>query len=95
MRRFGNLFKTCLAIVLCMAILSGCGAKPAADTTPAPEAESETETVTEVTEEDWNKIVAQFGNHTLTCAGFSYFYWASYTSFLNYHGADAKNYLDL
>ena len=95
MRRFGNLLKTCLALVLCMAILAGCGAKPTADTTPAPETESGAEVVTNVTEEDWNKIVAQFGNHTLTSAGFSYFYWASYTSFLNYHGSDAKNYLDL
>ena len=95
MRRFGNLFKTCLAILLCMAILTGCGAKPPAETTPAAEPDSEAQTVTEVTEEDWNKIVAQFGNHTLTCAGFSYFYWASYTSFLNYHGSDAQNILDL
>ena len=95
MRRFGNLFKTCLALVLCMAILAGCGAKPPAADEPAPESETGVETVSDLTEEDWNKIVAQFGNHTLTCAGFSYFYWASYTSFLNYHGADAKNYLDL
>lgn len=95
MRRFEDLLKTCLALVLCMAILAGCAAKPPAEPAPAPEAEAEAETVTDVTEEDWNKIVAQFGNHTLTCAGFSYFYWASFTSFLNYHGSDAKNYLDL
>ena len=95
MRRFGNLFKTCLALVLCMAILAGCGAKPPAAAEPAPESETGVETVSDLTEEDWNKIVAQFGNHTLTSAGFSYFYWASYTSFLNYHGSDAKNYLDL
>ena len=95
MRRFGNLFKTCLALVLCMAILAGCGAKPPAADEPAPESETGVETVSDLTEEDWYKIVAQFGNHTLTSAGFSYFYWASYTSFLNYHGADAKNYLDL
>ena len=95
MSRFGNLIKTCLAIVLCMAILTGCAAKAPAETTPAPETDTEAETTTPITEEDWNKIVAQFGNHTLTSAGFSYFYWASYTSFLNYHGSDAKNYLDL
>ena len=95
MRRFEHLFKSCLAIVLCMTILTACGSKPPADTTPAAESEPEAEIVTDVTEEDWNKIVAQFGNHTLTSAGFSYFYWSSYTSFLNYHGSDAKNILDL
>ncbi len=110
MRRFGNLLKTILALALCLAILTGCGAKPAeTEAEPETEAGSETEAASEptaedaaeeeaktpITDEDWNKIVAQFGNHTLTSAEFCYFYWSSYTSFLNYHGSDAQNYLDL
>lgn len=46
-------------------------------------------------QEEWDRIVAKFGDHTLTSAMFSYFYWASYTSFLNYYGSEAQNILDL
>lgn len=86
MRKYQPLFKICLALLLCVAMLAGCAPKPADAPDPEPGV---------VTDVDWNAIVAQFGNHTLTSAGFSYFYWASYTSFLNYHGADAQNILDL
>ena len=94
MRRLKYL-KACLAIVLCLALLTACGTRQtpenAAPETTDPAAATETGTAGS----EWDKIVAQFGNHTLTAAGFSYFYWASYTSFLNYHGSDAQNYLDL
>ena len=95
MRRLTYILKACLAIVLCLAILTACGAKQTA-TVAAPEtSDAATDPDDVLTDDDWDNVVAQFGNHTLTAAGFSYFYWASYTSFLTYHGSDAQNYLDL
>ena len=99
MRRLISICQACLAILLCLAILTACGAKQTA-TVAAPETkDAATDPATDpddvLTDDDWDNIVAQFGNHTLTAAGFSYFYWASYTSFLTYHGSDAQNYLDL
>ena len=95
MRRFTYL-KACLAILLCLALLTACGARQStasAEPETANPAAADPEDV--LTDDDWDNVVAQFGNHTLTAAGFSYFYWASYTSFLTYHGSDAQNYLDL
>ena len=92
MRRLKYL-QACLAIVLCLAILTACGTGQTAANTETSDPATPDETASAGSE--WDKIVAQFGNHTLTAAGFSYFYWASYTSFLNYHGSDAQNYLDL
>ena len=94
MRRLKYL-QACLAIVLCLALLTACGSKQSPGTADTETPDPAAATDAPLAESDWDKIVAQFGNHTLTAAGFSYFYWASYTSFLNYHGSDAQNYLDL
>ena len=95
MRRLIYISKACLAIVLCLAILTACGTKQTPSTAAPETSNAATDPDDVLTDDDWDNIVAQFGNHTLTAAGFSYFYWASYTSFLTYHGSDAQNYLDL
>lgn len=87
MRKLKRFISWCLIVVLCLSAFTGCG-KKAEEAAPA-EAEST------VVPEEWEKPVAVFGEHTLTSAMFSYFYWASYTSFLNYYGSEAQNILDL
>ena len=98
MRRLRYL-QACLAILLCLALLTACGSKqtPANAGTETADAATQSATDSEdvLTDDDWDNVVAQFGNHTLTAAGFSYFYWSSYTSFLNYYGSDSQNYIDL
>lgn len=79
-------FQSVLALLLCLLLLVGCN-----KTTPQQEPEAEQT----ITADDWNNTVATFGDHTLTSVGFSYFYWASYMSFLNYYGSEAGNMLDL
>lgn len=111
MRKFRNLLSWLLIIALCLSVFTACGNKQAApeseepaaeapaEEPEAPEEPAEEEPAEEpeqtFSEEDWNKVVATFGDHTLTSATFSYFYWASYTSFLNYYGSEAQNILDL
>lgn len=91
MRRYTKLISWLLILAMCLAMFTACGSKTAEPEAPAEPAEEESG----ATSEEWNRTVATFGDHTLTSAMFSYFYWASYTSFLNYYGSDAQNILDL
>ena len=91
MRRYTKLISWLLILAMCLAVFTACGSKTAEPEAPAEPAEEESG----ATSEEWNRTVATFGDHTLTSAMFSYFYWASYTSFLNYYGSDAQNILDL
>ena len=91
MRRYTILISWLLILAMCLAMFTACGSKTAEPEAPAEPAEEESG----ATSEEWNRTVATFGDHTLTSAMFSYFYWASYTSFLNYYGSDAQNILDL
>ena len=87
MRKYKRLISWCLIAMLCLALFSGCNkasTEPSTQVEPSP-----------YSGEDWDKTVAVFGEHTLTCAMFSYFYWASFSSFLNYYGSQAQEMLDL
>ena len=90
MRRYTKLISLLLILAMCLAVFTACGSKTAEPEAPAEPAEE-----SGATSEEWNRTVATFGDHTLTSAMFSYFYWASYTSFLNYYGSDAQNMVDL
>lgn len=84
---------TCLlSLALCLSMLTACDRQVPED--PAV-TDPDTEEGQNFTQEDWNQVVATFGDHTLTSADFSYYYWASYASFLNYYGSDAQDMLDL
>jgi len=95
MRKIKKLIIWYLIVSLCLALFTACG-EPTVTQPEEPAANStDTEDTQTFTDEDWNQIVAEFGEHSLTSAMFSYFYWASFTSFLNYYGSDAQNILDL
>lgn len=87
MRKPQHLLQMIISLLLCLALLTACGAK----SRPASEETAQTEQATVA----WDGIVAQFGNHSLTNVGFNYYYWSSITSFLNYHGSDTQKYFDL
>lgn len=90
MRRYTKLISWLLILAMCLAVFTACGSKTAEPEAPAEPAEE-----SGAASEEWNRTVATFGDHTLTSAMFSYFYWASYTSFLNYYGSEAQNIVDL
>ncbi len=84
---FKRILICCLCLLLCFSTLIACAPR-------SPEAEDEPQEQG-FSPEEWNKVVAEFGEHKLTSATFSYFYWASYTAFLNYYGSDTQMILDL
>ncbi|MBE6932629.1 MAG: hypothetical protein E7464_04520 [Ruminococcaceae bacterium] len=90
-----------LCLALCLSVFSAC-AKPTED--PAAEEPDASETTDDAqqgeeevvfTEEDWRKPVATLGDHTLDSITLSYYYWTSYSSFLNYYGGTVQQILDL
>ncbi len=91
MRKSRHLFQIIAALLLCLAFLTACGANSpsASEDQPEPPEQTDQEPVA------WDGVVAQFGSHTLTNVSFNYYYWASVTSFLNYHGSDTQSYFDL
>ena len=91
MRKTLYLFEIIIALLSCIVLLTACGAKS------APESEVQQEEAEKIEQEsvNWDGVVAQFGSHTLTNVGFNYYYWASVTSFLNYHGSETQAYFDL
>lgn len=110
MKKLRTMIVWLLIVSLCLCMFTACTKKTTAEEeTKAAESEEETTSQPEedgedeqtqaeaktFTQEDWSKTVAEFGEHTLDCATFSYFYWASYTSFLNYYGSEAQDIIDL
>jgi len=92
-----------LALAFCLSMFTACSQttdpedpavedptaeQPADDSQQAGQAET-------FTEEDWHKTVAAFGDHTLDSVTLSYYYWTSYSSFLNYYGGSAQEIIDL
>lgn len=72
------------ALLLCVALLVGC--TPEQQTNPEEN---------QVKDEEWGEVVAQCGDHTLTNATLSYYFWSGYAAFLNYYDSNAQVYLDL
>lgn len=69
-----------IALVLCLSILAGC-AKHGEDSQPGQEV--------------WDVVVAQCGDHKLTNATLSYYFWSGYGAFLDYYDSNAQSILDL
>ncbi len=88
-----KIFKCCLSVLLCFSLLLALAA--CAKEVPEEPKPSESEQAQTFTSTDWDNVVAQFGNHILDSATFSYYYWSSYTSFLNYYGSEAQDMVDL
>lgn len=85
-----------LALLLAGAVLmTGCGSQEGAQEEQQTQTESETETQETVDPEQWDQVVAVFGDHELTNAMLSYYYWTGYASFLGYYGQDVQGMLDL
>lgn len=83
MKRINRWLAGGIALLLCVAVLAGCGQKQ-------PEEPVET-----LPAEQWTEVVARYGDHTLDNAMLSYFYWTSYASFLNYYEGSTQALLDL
>lgn len=83
-----------LVLLFCLSMFTACGTQPEPIVEDPNLEEPGTEEQT-FTQEDWSRVVATFGDHSLTSAMFSYYYWASYTSFLDYYGGDTQQILDL
>ncbi len=92
MRKSLQLFQTITALLLCLAMLTACGTKSQPESEIPEQTEQEQPEQKEVS---WDGVVAQFGSHTLNNISFNYYYWASVTSFLNYHGSSTQDYFDL
>ncbi len=75
-----------VGMLLCMTLLVGCASEESAQTDPQQD---------QVDAKAWETVVAQCGEHSLTNATLSYYFWSGYAAFLNYYDSSAQVYLDL
>lgn len=92
MRKSLHLFQIIIVLLLCLSLLTACGAKSQSETEIPEQTEQEQPEQEKV---NWDGVVAQFGNHTLTNVGFNYYYWDNVIAFLNDNGSSTQDYFDL
>ncbi len=87
----GKIWVLILALVLTLTSCAQNGGREAENAEAnAPAQESQ-----ETDAAQWEEVVAVFGDHELTNAALSYYYWTGYASFLGYYGQAVQGMLDL